>query len=637
MMDSSSPPSSPLSSVGSLSPPAGLNYPSPASSSLPATRVPSEAGDVPESAPDRDGPPPAKKRKITEPKPRTTEYLDLRRLGAGTDEEIKHQDEQLKRLVSVLQHKRKIVVIAGAGISVSAGSMSASRSSIIQPLLTTLTVPDFRSSHGLFSTLRSQHKLKTSGKALFDASVYKDDSSTSSFHSMVRQLSHLTKKAEPTDFHHMLASIAEEGRLLRLYSQNVDGIDTSLPPLATKVPLNRKGPWPKTIQLHGGLEKMVCSKCGHIQDFDGALFEGPEAPPCPECEETDMVRTASGLRSHGIGRMRPRMVLYNEYNPDEEAIGAVSAADLKKVADAVIVVGTSLKIPGIRRLVKEMCKETRDRRGGFTAWINLEGEPGLEFKDCWDLVVRGECDEVAQYAALPIWNDKDIGEFKVITAEDEATKEKRALDKVLITSANVEAAQAFPTPGASPREQSPTPANAFAEILKAKPKADGLLKKAAANKAGKKGATTQAKKSRASKKSKTPLPVQNIKLALPISKATGTGEEKKKMGEKSEEKPTGNTAEPAKTRKPLPNTPTRRDLFPGLSTGLSKPVIQIPLHSTAPKVDSSTKIQSLSRSEIPALPHTPSPSPTSGQAFRHTTISPPSYPNGMRFLLSDES
>ncbi|PQE06364.1 hypothetical protein CJF32_00002056 [Rutstroemia sp. NJR-2017a WRK4] len=518
-MDSSSPPSSPLSSVGSLSPPAGLNYPSPASSSLPATRVPSEAGDVPESAPDCDGPPPAKKRKISEPKPRTTEYLDLRRLGSGTNEEIKHQDEQLKRLVSVLQHKRKIVVIAGAGISVSAG------------------IPDFRSSHGLFSTLRSQHKLKTSGKALFDASVYKDDSSTSSFHSMVRQLSHLTKKAEPTDFHHMLASIAEEGRLLRLYSQNVDGIDTSLPPLATKVPLNRKGPWPKTIQLHGGLEKMVCSKCGHIQDFDGALFEGPEAPPCPECEETDMVRTASGLRSHGIGRMRPRMVLYNEYNPDEEAIGAVSAADLKRVADAVIVVGTSLKIPGIRRLVKEMCKETRDRRGGFTAWINLEGEPGLEFKDCWDLVVRGECDEVAQYAALPTWNDKDIGEFKVVTPEDEAAKEKRALDKVLITSANVEAAQAFPTPGASPREQ---------------------------------------------------------------------------------------------------NIPTRRDLFPNLS----KPVIQIPLHNPAPvpKVDPFTKPQSAApRDEVPVLPHTPSPSPTTGQAFRHTTISPPSCPNGMRFLLSDES
>jgi hypothetical protein len=162
------------------------------------------------------------------------------------------------------------------------------------------------------------------------------------------------------------------------------------------------------------------------------------------------------------------------------------------------------------------------------------------------------------------------------------------------------------------------------------------LKKAAANKAGKKGATTQAKKSRASKKSKTPLLVQNIKLALPTSKPTGAGEEKKKKGENSEEKPTSNTTEPAKTRKPLPDIPTRRDLFPNLS----KPVIQIPLHNPAPapKVNPSTKPQSAAtRDEVPVLPQTPSPSPTTGQAFRHTTISPPSCPNGMRFLLSDES
>lgn len=93
---------------------------------MPDTRVPSEAGD----APDCDGPPPAKRRKMTqqpkstEPKPRTTEYLDLRNFGEGSPEQIAQQDAQMKRLVRVLRGKRKIVVVAGAGISVSAGSMS---------------------------------------------------------------------------------------------------------------------------------------------------------------------------------------------------------------------------------------------------------------------------------------------------------------------------------------------------------------------------------------------------------------------------------------------------------------------------------------------------------------------------------
>lgn len=52
-----------------------------------------------------------------------TEYLDLQRLIESDDEEHhKIQDAKLTRLMEVLRTKRKIVVIAGAGISVSAGS-----------------------------------------------------------------------------------------------------------------------------------------------------------------------------------------------------------------------------------------------------------------------------------------------------------------------------------------------------------------------------------------------------------------------------------------------------------------------------------------------------------------------------------
>ena len=264
----------------------------------------------------------------------------------------------------------------------------------------------------------------------------------------------MTRKAKPTVFHHMLATLAEEGRLLRLYTQNVDGIDTALQPLATTVPLGTKAPWPKTIQLHGGLDKMVCSRCGHLSDFDGALFEGPEPPSCTQCEELDNVRTGEGMRRRGIGRLRPRMVLYNEFNPDEEAIGAVSAADLRSRPDAVIVVGTSLKVPGIRRLAKEMCAVTRGRRGGFTAWINQDPEPvGIDFKDSWDLVVRGECDEVARQVDLPRWDDKDSGEFTLVTTNE--GKAKKGIIGLDLKPLPFDAAKIqVPTPGASPRPSS---------------------------------------------------------------------------------------------------------------------------------------------------------------------------------------
>ena len=61
-----------------------------------------------------------RKRKRPEPKPRTVERLDL------TDDArdlASDQKPQMERLLKVLRKRRKIVVIAGAGISVSAGSM----------------------------------------------------------------------------------------------------------------------------------------------------------------------------------------------------------------------------------------------------------------------------------------------------------------------------------------------------------------------------------------------------------------------------------------------------------------------------------------------------------------------------------
>ncbi|KAL5594512.1 uncharacterized protein BROUX77_007859 [Berkeleyomyces rouxiae] len=325
------------------------------------------------------------------PKPRTTEYLDLDEVSqAAPDNGTPHPDTaKLNMLMNALRKKKKIVVVAGAGISVSAG------------------IPDFRSGHGLFKTLKSEHKLKASGKQLFDASVYKDNDMTESFHAMVQKLSTMAAEAQPTPFHHMLASLAEQGRLLRLYTQNIDCIDTRLEPLASNVPLNEKGPWPTTIQLHGSVRHMTCSKCGFLGELQSDLFVGPIPPECAQCQEQEAVRmNFARKRSQGVGKLRPRIVLYNEGNPDEDAIGAVSMADLRARPDAVIVVGTTMKIPGLKRLVRELCAVTRDRRDGFTAWINLDPEPQtVEFRGCWDLVVKAKCDNVATLLSLPRWDE----------------------------------------------------------------------------------------------------------------------------------------------------------------------------------------------------------------------------------------
>lgn len=375
-------------------------------------------------------PRPHKRRKLADPKERTADFLDLSGPDVAPDEL-----PQLQRLLSVLHKKRKIVVIAGAGISVSAG------------------IPDFRSATGLFNTLKKEHKLKSSGKDLFDASVYQDDTSTSTFHDMVRTLSHQTKSAQPTAFHQLLATLAQEGRLMRLYTQNVDGIDTALPPLNTEVPLPKKGPWPRTVQVHGGLDYMVCSKCQSLKPFDADMFNGPTPPPCSDCVSMDQARVFADKRSRGIGRLRPRMVLYNEHNPDDESIGSCATYDMRMRPDAVIVAGTTLKVPGVRRIAREMCNIVRDRKDGVTVWLNNDPEPlGKDLEDVWDLVVKGPCDEVARHANMRKWDDPM--DFKVVTDEDMIkAKENNKVEVIIGTpkKPGVLCNAGQLTPGQSPR------------------------------------------------------------------------------------------------------------------------------------------------------------------------------------------
>jgi hypothetical protein len=76
------------------------------------------------------------------------EVLDLALDGVGTT-------ELCRSTMKLLANAKRVIAVAGAGISVAAG------------------IPDFRSSTGLFSTLKADTKFKPSGKQLFDASVYK--------------------------------------------------------------------------------------------------------------------------------------------------------------------------------------------------------------------------------------------------------------------------------------------------------------------------------------------------------------------------------------------------------------------------------------------------------------------------------
>lgn len=176
---------------------------------------------------------------------------------------------------------------------------------------------------------------------------------------------------------------------------------------------------------------MVCQKCRSVNKLDRELFNSSEAPECSDCAENDGARVAAGHRSHGIGKLRPRIALYNEHNPDEEAITSVMNADVRTRPDALIVVGTSMKIPGVRHFVKNLCNVVRGRKNGVTMWINNEPPPGREFGESWDLVVKGNCDKVVELSDLKRLVDDSTPELPDFhdcnAAEVEDAKRKQRL------------------------------------------------------------------------------------------------------------------------------------------------------------------------------------------------------------------
>ncbi|KAF9466582.1 DHS-like NAD/FAD-binding domain-containing protein [Collybia nuda] len=298
---------------------------------------------------------------------------------------------QVSKVIKAIMKAKRIVVICGAGISVRAG------------------IPDFRSPEGLFKTLKRDNPREAlaSGKDLFDASVFNSEHTTSLFCQMIAQLSGLSHAAEPTAFHRALRALDDRGKLLRVYTQNIDaierkcglsfgvpefeekrgkgrsknlthpppteadGFDPSTPETKLGSPSCPPGESPRCIPLHGTLQMLHCQICTRsfpLEDHLESLVLG-QPPPCPECISMEETRQLVGKRARGIGRLRPSVVLYNEAHKDGEGVGEVVRKDLvgsskgkgRSGADLLLVVGTSLRVPGTKRMVREFAKAVRSR------------------------------------------------------------------------------------------------------------------------------------------------------------------------------------------------------------------------------------------------------------------------------------
>ncbi|KAG0237879.1 hypothetical protein BGW41_008305 [Actinomortierella wolfii] len=289
-------------------------------------------------------------------------------------------DKHLQTVTDKMLKAKRTIVITGAGISCSSG------------------IPDFRSADGLYNLVKAKYpKTVLKGKDLFDANLFRDCATTAVFYTFISELYRHTLEAKPSPTHRFIKFLADKGKLLRCYTQNIDCLEERLDMNTDLVCDQGKIQKDvKVVQLHGSLKKLKCTICCNPYPFNKEyedVFKEGEAPDCPKCLENDMIRNAMGKRRTTTGTLRPDIVLYNENHPFGEAIGSIQVSDLAKSPDVLLVMGTSLKVHGLRLLVRKAAKAVHaNKRGGCVILVNKTPVVGKEWQGVFDYFIEGECD-----------------------------------------------------------------------------------------------------------------------------------------------------------------------------------------------------------------------------------------------------
>lgn len=85
-------------------------------------------------------------------------------------------------------------------------------------------------------------------------------------------------------------------------------------------------------------------------------------------------------------------MLYDEPHPLGDDIGDLQTYDLGRNPDMLLIMGTSLKVHGLKRVVKEFAKVVHNRKGGLVVFVNAT-PPSKEWEGIIDVHVHGETDK----------------------------------------------------------------------------------------------------------------------------------------------------------------------------------------------------------------------------------------------------
>jgi NAD-dependent histone deacetylase SIR2 len=357
----------------------------------------------------------------------------------------------LRQLTGTILQSSRIIVVAGAGISCASGIPVSPPSPFLDIRSSPYSQQDFRSQEGLYALCPSSTASNITGQDLFSAHCLARPDTLAAFNTFIGNLSTLCAKASPTKTHTLLRALEAraklsprgakkgrgegKGRLLRVYTQNIDGLEEKVG-LGTGLSSQKKDQaatsttTPLVIKLHGSLSNSRCTLCQTTIPTSAAytdLYIAGQSPSCPTCADRCAIRAARSARGIKIGALRPGLVLYDEPHPDAEKIGNVQVKDVDpakgREPEMVIVMGTSLKVHGVKNFLRSLVKTIRANHSTDTmpshriAFINKTAPPA-EFKDAFDVWVEGDCDA---------WATATEAEWKRQRPWEWETQEKLAL------------------------------------------------------------------------------------------------------------------------------------------------------------------------------------------------------------------
>ncbi|KAG0215934.1 NAD-dependent histone deacetylase sir2 [Mortierella sp. GBA30] len=205
----------------------------------------------------------------------------------------------LQHVVDLLKNSKNIMILTGAGVSVSCG------------------IPDFRSPNGIYSRL-SEFKLQEP-QQMFDLNFFCERPEI--FYSFAREI--FPSNFAPSPSHHFIKLLEDKGKLLRNYTQNID-----------------------TLEQTAGIKRVLHCHGMQRDNERNYLFARAKDTLASKGSDND-----TGVHWPKKPLMKPDIVFFNERLP---TVFEESLMEDRKTVDLLIVIGSSLKVAPVGDIMHQL-------------------------------------------------------------------------------------------------------------------------------------------------------------------------------------------------------------------------------------------------------------------------------------------